>query len=272
MIDFSTPEWSDIEPIKDSQEPQLAAIQYDPEYALLMSYLRVLIQKKEYSTRALEVTSLILGFNASHYSVWKYRLDIITNLKLDPIEEFDFLDSLVFQNPKSFQIWHQRMHIMSFSKKDPIEELSFINSIFENDGKNYHAWSYRLWLVTTYSLWEEEVKQLDELIKQDPRNNSCWNQRYRIVESFGLDVSKEIDYVIHWILQIPDNESTWNYFFALMDIFKVPSDKLEPLLELKNRYSLLLSYKLNKSNAILDQLKEMDPARTKYYEWLQIKV
>jgi protein farnesyltransferase/geranylgeranyltransferase type-1 subunit alpha len=69
-MDFTTAEWSDIVPIKEPERQQLAPIQYDPEYALLMSYLRALIDKEEYSTRALEVTSQVLGFNASHYSVW----------------------------------------------------------------------------------------------------------------------------------------------------------------------------------------------------------
>jgi hypothetical protein len=167
------------------------------------------------------------------------------------------------------------MHIMEISVKKPEDELVFINSILEHDSKNYHAWSYRLWLVTTYSLWNEELKQLDDLIKQDPRNNSCWNQRYRVVQATGTNLSNEVDFVSHWILQIPGNEATWNYLFALLELQKDCSewnDKLQKLMELNNKYSLLLCYKLRKDKNILDQLKIVDPIRVKYYEWLQVKV
>lgn len=35
--------------------------------------------------------------------------------------------------------------------------------------------------MKTYSLWENELQYVEELISEDIRNNSAWNQRYFVV-------------------------------------------------------------------------------------------
>jgi protein farnesyltransferase/geranylgeranyltransferase type-1 subunit alpha len=70
-MDFNTKEYNDLIPLLQEDGPSpLVPIMYDPDYAVAMKYCRALIQKNEYSTRALLVTTEILTQNASHYSVW----------------------------------------------------------------------------------------------------------------------------------------------------------------------------------------------------------
>ena len=86
---------------------QLVPINYDPEYSDLMALFRPLCVAQEYSLRVLNLTSKILEFNPSHYSVWKYRHDLLQNL--DDLElwkdELEFLNQMGAENPKSYQIW-----------------------------------------------------------------------------------------------------------------------------------------------------------------------
>ena len=46
------------------------------------------------------------------------------------------------------------------------------------DAKNYHAWSHRQWVLQTFGCWENELKFAEELLEEDVRNNSAWNQRF----------------------------------------------------------------------------------------------
>lgn len=61
---------------------------------------------------------------------------------------------------------------------------------------------------------------VDNLIKDDVRNNSAWNQRYFIVNNHlgwsDLNVQKEICYALEKIKFIKNNESAWNYLRGVL--------------------------------------------------------
>ena len=105
MLNF---DFSDVK-IQDSMDSksQLVPINYDPDYSNLISIFRPLCIAQEYSLRVLHLTTEILEFNPSHYSIWKYRKDIL--LKLNDIklwnDELIFLNQIGAENPKSYQIW-----------------------------------------------------------------------------------------------------------------------------------------------------------------------
>lgn len=56
---------------------------------------------------------------------------------------------------------------------------------------------------------------MEELIQEDIRNNSAWNQRYFVISrttGFTEDViKKEINYTKAAIEKLGNNESSWNY-------------------------------------------------------------
>lgn len=73
--------------------------------------------------------------------------------------------------------------------------------------------------MPTYSLWSNELNFIDELLQNDVRNNSAWNQRYFVIAhttGFKDDIiERELDYVEKRIFTYPDNESAWNYLRGL---------------------------------------------------------
>jgi hypothetical protein len=105
--DFSDIQPADMDP--ENTKNELVPISYDPEYSSLMSLFRPICIAREYSLRVLKLTTEILDFNPSHYSVWKYRLDTLKHLdNLDLWkDEIEFLNQIGAENPKSYQIWLQ---------------------------------------------------------------------------------------------------------------------------------------------------------------------
>jgi protein farnesyltransferase/geranylgeranyltransferase type-1 subunit alpha len=49
------------------------------------------------------------------------------------------------------------------------------------DAKNYHAWAHRQVVVAAAGAWQQEMEYLEELLQQDVRNNSAWNQRAFVI-------------------------------------------------------------------------------------------
>lgn len=61
---------------------------------------------------------------------------------------------------------------------------------------------------------KNELNYIEDLISQDIRNNSAWNQRYFVINNsapyYGV-IDKEIDYTFEKINILTKNESAWNY-------------------------------------------------------------
>lgn len=66
-----------------------------------------------------------------------------------------------------------------------------------------------------FSLYEGELNYVDQLLQDDVKNNSAWNQRYFVVNNttgFTPEVLEwEIDYTLSKIRTEIENESAWNY-------------------------------------------------------------
>jgi protein farnesyltransferase/geranylgeranyltransferase type-1 subunit alpha len=79
----------------------------------------------------MELTAEILQENASHYTVWKYRLDctreLLNQVDFSIAKEWEFLDQMTVDNPKSYQVWHARQALNDLSPFTSEEELDFIN-------------------------------------------------------------------------------------------------------------------------------------------------
>lgn len=66
-----------------------------------------------------------------------------------------------------------------------------------------------------FSLYDKELEYVEQLINDDVRNNSAWNQRYFVISNttkFEQEViDREIDYALEKIDLVRGNESAWNY-------------------------------------------------------------
>lgn len=71
-----------------------------------------------------------------------------------------------------------------------------------------------------YSLFSKELEYVSNLITEDVRNNSAWNQRYFVMNNHlgwsDLNVQREISYTLEKIKFVKNNESAWNYLRGVM--------------------------------------------------------
>jgi protein farnesyltransferase/geranylgeranyltransferase type-1 subunit alpha len=207
-----------------------------------MSYLRAVMQAKEYSPRCLRLTEHIIGMNPAHYTVWLYRAANVFALKLPILDEIAWLNEVALENLKNYQIWHHRHLLVEnyfpviASDPDAISafaasEREFLRQILAEDTKNYHVWSYRSYLVGKLGQFDsaEELQAIEAMIDEDVRNNSAWSHRFFLVFSHperatpGVAatepdpkvpqavVDREVEYAKEKIQLAPQNQSGWNY-------------------------------------------------------------
>ena len=70
-----------------------------------------------------------------------------------------------------------------------------------------------------FSLFDEELSFVDNLLTDDIRNNSAWNQRFFVVQHTapegkirGEALRTEVEYVEKALEKVAGNESAWNYY------------------------------------------------------------
>ena len=63
---------------------------------------------------------------------------------------------------------------------------------------------YRQWAVRHFGLWDTELPYLDQLIAQDPRNNSAWNHRFHMSSGHTSYTSLCRHFVV---LNLPEREA-----------------------------------------------------------------
>lgn len=65
------------------------------------------------------------------------------------------------------------------------------------------------------SLYDKELEYVEQLLNDDVRNNSAWNQRYFVISNttkFEEEViDREVDFALEKIELEKGNESAWNY-------------------------------------------------------------
>jgi protein farnesyltransferase/geranylgeranyltransferase type-1 subunit alpha len=193
-----------------------------------MDIFRAAYLSNEISERSLRLTQRALKLNAANYTAWFFRRKCLMKLrsKSDLWKELDFLNSISGENPKNYQIWYHRRRIVE-ELNDPSKELSYTAKILrEADGKNYHAWSHRQWVIKTFKLWKGEMEFTQELLSDDIRNNSAWNQRWYVLsETRNLAEDKEIceseiQFALKSLDTVVGNESAYAYLRAIVSASK----------------------------------------------------
>lgn len=205
MISLSQdPNWADVTPMPQLEE-KITVVNIDTtdRFKETMGYFRAIMAKKELSRRAFDLTEQVIDLNSANYTAWHYRRQCLALFPELLDKEIDFVRQLAADSPKNYQIWHHRRtllpSLLEIDHEYLGEELESTRLYILNDNKNYHVWTYRQWILSTYAtpeIWQNELLFVDELLNQDVRNNSAWNQRHFVIFS-GLHKEGRTSTVIH---------------------------------------------------------------------------
>lgn len=284
------------------QSPQyLAQIAYAPEFTEAMSIFRAVYAQREVSERVIALTTAIIEMNPAHYSVWDYRLEVVSaignevfdykELGLVPSspqppkvgEDGVWLNHFTLNNSKNYQVWNYRQQVA-----DPTNILWYkgerviLDMVLEDESKNFHAWSYYKWLIQlsqkycpaafdVESLLEETEKQL----KADVLNNSVWSFRYFVLHTFKQlrNDKTELEFIANKIAIRPGNESAWSYLRGYVSDLGMPESKENAKLLAKNYINepravetLAELSQADEAHQLWHKLGSMEPIRQQFWE------
>lgn len=223
LVDESV--WVDIESHRQAKRPEkdtLFKIKVDDTDEKLFFYLSYLIASKEFSSRGIYITSLLIKRNPSNYSAWTYRMECVERLKPTLASEMDFARKLSHESPKSYQAWQYRRRLCE-TYGDAHNELDYIKYEITTWSKNHCAWSYLTWLMTAFSVRKEQaLKEMDFvqfLLASDVYNNTAWVYKNFLLEKHGhhYDYRMQISWFsadLHKMKECPWNDSLANYLIA----------------------------------------------------------
>lgn len=145
----------------------------------------------------------------------------------DPAEELDFIADILSQDAKNYHAWQHRQWVIQvgvradfWPLKNPIATRSSFPAHIRLLGRPKHIYVslrspvpglssifvYSLELgancecaltVQEYKLWDNELEFVENLLEDDVRNNSAWNQRHFVIShttgfSDGAVLDREI--------------------------------------------------------------------------------
>ncbi|KAF7457043.1 protein farnesyltransferase/geranylgeranyltransferase type-1 subunit alpha-like [Cryptosporidium felis] len=208
---------------------------FGSEHYYLFCKLKKLLDEKDFSIDALEISTKVIDLNPQHYTAWYFRRRIIKECVINVLEyenkfeflreELSFLRVLSERAPKCYQIWWH-MRIVREWIGFEVEELEFLNERIKNDSKNMYMWNHRTWFINNYLVFDDQIliKELDyisSVIFEDCRNNSAWCYRHFIFKNLKklgklkqVDFIEETEYIVNWLLFAPHNDSIWNYIIS----------------------------------------------------------
>jgi protein farnesyltransferase/geranylgeranyltransferase type-1 subunit alpha len=213
------PDWADVAPIKQDDGPfPLVVIQYTESFVDCHDYFRAILQARETSERALNLTAVVIDHNSANYTAWYHRRLCLKALNADLHAELEFTETWMNDSPKNYQVWYHRRWLIQ-EIGDAGNELSVVAEAIDRDSKNYNAWSHRQWVVNKFNQFDGELDYTKRLIGEDVRNNSAWNHRHYVLVHHGItpEVAKrEVAYALEVLKCAPHNEAPWNYIRAFI--------------------------------------------------------
>ncbi|KAI9842024.1 MAG: Rab geranylgeranyltransferase [Sclerophora amabilis] len=149
-----------------TEEARIKELTKIKNYRELVDTAQAKIQKQEYSTETLGLTSKILTQNPEYYTIWNHRRRILRGgLFTEDIDstrnlisnDLRFLVPLLREFPKCYWIWNYRTWLLQESNdRLParvarafwLEELGLVSKMLTLDSRNFHGWGYRRLVVS----------------------------------------------------------------------------------------------------------------------------
>lgn len=277
-IDEFKDTWDDIEPYPAPQDENLPFyVKHTRPYDAMMGVFRVVIDKKEYSKRALDLTKYIVMRNPTNITAWWYREQVLEHIGYKWEEEMDFVDDILFKAPKPYQAWNHKRWLDDRCETVPDEEKRLYR-IISQDQKNFHAYNFFCWFVRRWGYQSYFLELTKNIISLYPDNNSAFNFRYFLVKFEHLSIKDELDFALNALERKPDNESATSYIRGLFDIDQSIVEEAKTRLtefvkknQFKQPLALLFTIARLEDNKqemdfLCDRLINIDPMKKVYWE------
>ena len=285
MEDFDLKEfrdtWDDTEPFPDPQKDNCPFhVDHTKKYDLIMGIFRTVIDKKEYSRRALHLTTFVISKNPTNITAWWYRQQVLEHIGYDWKQEMDFLDDLMVSQPKPYQMWNHRRWLDDRCETLPDEEKRLYRIICV-DQKNFHAYNFFCWFIRRWGFQSYFLRYVTDIVSVDPTNNSAFNFRYFIVEHEKMNVKQELEYAFTVLAKKTENESATTYIRGLLGLdpslveeAKQKTQELNDKNSSKQLLALLYTIARLQNNEkemfeLCDKLSEVDPMKKVYWQDLK---
>lgn len=149
--------WKDVEIVFPSEDHKLLnCIQNVPSKVTNAYNLFYTLFNEETSERVLNLTTELLTYNESNYTVWYARRKCLESLGNQDSAAMDkrerFLSELAFvrqhciESPKSYQVWYHRRWVIA-QLDYTADELEVVERELISDSKNMNLWEHRKYLV-----------------------------------------------------------------------------------------------------------------------------
>ncbi|XP_955405.1 protein farnesyltransferase alpha subunit, putative [Theileria annulata] len=214
--------WEDIELLKKPDEPLLFELKQDILELRAKSFFKVLIKNKEFSTRGLYLTSIIIKYNPADYTSWYYRNECLKALDVDLNDELNFTRKITMESIKAFQPWNHRRNICTLANSG-FNEIEYVKLEISTSPKNQCAWGHLTWLVRYFGVSDlfKELEFVEFLVSGDVYNNSAWNYKNFIFKYFKTDFDidfmvKELGRDFQRLLRRTDNEGLCSYIMDMV--------------------------------------------------------
>jgi protein farnesyltransferase/geranylgeranyltransferase type-1 subunit alpha len=153
----------------------------------IIKRIEKIIENENYTEENLNATSVALRTNPHNYNFWIIHRKILKAFKFNPYKELLWIEELILETPKNFLCWNHRKIIVESSPTctKASTELKLTERIIKQNPKNYFAYAHRQFAINKFKfenlgLLTEEMRFSAELINEDIRNNSAWNQRFEL--------------------------------------------------------------------------------------------
>eukprot|EP00050_Salpingoeca_kvevrii_P020478 m.99061 g.99061 ORF g.99061 m.99061 type:complete len:375 (+) comp8880_c0_seq2:101-1225(+) len=136
-------------------------------------------QNDESDRCLLEATRALVMVNASNYSAWNARKQLIQRGVLVPTDELALMDLVFTKHPKSPDAWAHRRWVLAAMPAGPqrtaavARDLALCNRIAEAYPKNYYSWTHRQWVVDRLGEWAPREACV-ALLQADAANTQRW--------------------------------------------------------------------------------------------------